>query len=82
MTDPATEELLNEWVRLGHFPHIDGGWTVPRMVAAIMADAQRPVREWAEIQRHSPWSEGWSEEFKRGYDAALEEVESRIGREP
>ena len=35
---------------------------------------QRPMVEWIERQSNTPWSPGFSEEFQRGYDTAVEEA--------
>lgn len=37
-TELTTEAILDAWVRTGRVP--EGGWTVPRLVAAIQAEAR------------------------------------------
>jgi hypothetical protein len=49
-------------------------------------EAARDVREaafdrvvdWVLRQQNTEWSEGFSEDFKRGYDAAMEEVDALV----
>lgn len=50
---------------------------------ALLAEADKveAVREWVERQSAARWSPGWSDEFKRGYDAALEEVSGLVSQD-
>ena len=39
----TADELLDEWVRTNDFPHIAGGWTVPRLIDRLRAEARAEV---------------------------------------
>lgn len=41
-------------------------------------EARSPLVLWLESRLTTKWSDGWSEDFRRGYDAAVEEVSARV----
>jgi hypothetical protein len=36
------------------------------------------VEDWVTRQQNTPWAESWSQDFRNGYDAALEEVDAIV----
>jgi hypothetical protein len=38
-------------------------------------DGLDPVIDWVERQQNTPWAESWSQDFRHGYDTAVEEVD-------
>ncbi len=38
----------------------------------------KAVVDWVERQQNTPWAESWSQDFRAGYDAAMEEVDALL----
>ena len=51
--------------------------------AARPSDGLRTrLADWLASRDRAVWSSGWSDDFQRGYDAAVEEARALLGREP
>jgi hypothetical protein len=86
MSEPTTEAGRRLNYVLAHLPPgpektqalIDLNILLRAIEAEARADALPALRRWLKTRRGRPWSPGFSDEFKRGYDTAVEEAENAL----
>jgi hypothetical protein len=55
---------------------------VLRPARLVPAEDEGRLREWLDKREAVPWSRGFSDEFKRGYEAAFEEFRAALAATP